>query len=124
MTRCDEAALFAVKGVTDQEPILTHVTILGKVRGLQATLQKEGIAPFMHPQLCSVDCRWQHHESGPSLCRSLQATCMQYRVFLQCGRQSFLCPNLPPSTHGRPTLLESGRVVRRPEFNLAPECRD
>ena len=58
VARRDKAAFFAVKGVTDRELSLTPVTVLGKVRGLQAIPQKEGIAPFLGPQLLPVDCGW------------------------------------------------------------------
>ena len=79
VTRRDKAALFSVKGVTDRELSLTPVTVLGKVRGLQSIPQKEGIAPFLGPQLCPIDCGRQHRKPGPGLCCSSQAMCVQYR---------------------------------------------
>ena len=124
VTRRGKAALFSAKGLTDQEPSLTPVTILGKVWGFQAIPQKESIVPFLGPHLRTVDCGRQHHEPGPSLFRSLQATCVQYQPPLQCGRQRLLCPNLPPSPHVCPNLPEAGRVVCRLYFHLAPQCRN
>ena len=124
MTRRDESALFAVKGVTGQKPRLAPVAVLGKVWGLQAIPQKEGVAPLLSPQLRPIDCRWKYCDPVPGLCPSSHMTWLQYRGPLQCGRQRVLCSNLPPSPHGRPTLPEAGRVVCRLEFHLAPECRD
>ena len=49
VTRREEATLFAVKGVTDQEQCLTPVTVLGKVWGIQAIPQKEGVTSFLAP---------------------------------------------------------------------------
>ena len=49
VTRRDEAALFAVKGVTDRELSLTPVTVRGRVQGIQAIPQKERLAPFLGP---------------------------------------------------------------------------
>ena len=49
VTRRDKAALFEVKGVTDRKPRLAPVAVLGKVWGLQAIPQKEGVAPFLGP---------------------------------------------------------------------------
>ena len=74
VTRRDEAALFSVKGVTDQELGLTPVTVLGKVRELQAIPQKEAIAPFLVPQLCPIDCGRKHRKPVPGLGRSSQVT--------------------------------------------------
>ena len=47
VTRRDEAALFAVKGVIDQKLGLTYVTVGEKIRGIQAIPQEEGVAPFL-----------------------------------------------------------------------------
>ena len=44
MTLRDEAALFIVKGVTDQELGLAAITVCGEVRGLNAITQEEGVA--------------------------------------------------------------------------------
>ena len=87
VTRRDEAALFTVKGVNDGIFSLTSVTVCGKVRGLQAIPQEEGVAPFLGPQIRHIDCGRLHCSPGPGLCRSSQATCVQDRVSLQCGRQ-------------------------------------
>ena len=54
--RCDKAALFTVKGVTNGKLCLTSVTVRGKVRGIQAIPQEEGVAPFLAPQLRPIDC--------------------------------------------------------------------
>ena len=70
VTRRDEAALFAVKGMTDREPSLSPVTVLEKIWGLHPIPQKEGIAPFLGLQIRPVDCGRQHCEPGPGLCRS------------------------------------------------------
>ena len=47
VTRRDEAALFAVKGVTDGELGLSAITVCWEVRGLKAIPQEEGVAPFL-----------------------------------------------------------------------------
>ena len=47
VTRHDEAALFAVKGVTDGELGLSAITVCWEVRGLEAIPQEEGVAPFL-----------------------------------------------------------------------------
>ena len=121
MTRRDVSTLFTVKGVTDGKLCLSSVIVRGKVRGLQAIPQEEGVAPFLGPQLRPIDCGRLHCKTGPGICRSLQATCVQDWDPLQCGRQCLLLPNLSASPHGRPTLPEAGRVVRGPELHLAPE---
>ena len=124
VTRRDKAALFTVKGVTDGKPRLAPVTILRKFWGLHTIPQEEGVTPFLPPQLRPVDCGRQHHEPGPGLCRSLHSTCLHYRGPLQCRRQRLLCKFLPPVPHGQASLSKAGRVVGRPEYNLAPESRD
>ena len=124
ITRREEAALFTVKGVTDGELWLTSVTVRGKVRGIQAIPQEEGVASFLGPHLRPIDCGWLHCKPGPGLYRSLQATCVQDQGFLQCGRQCLLRPNLSASPHGLPTLLEAGQVVCRLELQLYPEYRN
>ena len=124
VARYYKAELFAVKGLTDQKLGLTSVTVRGKVWGIQAIPQEEDVAPFLGPQLCPIYCGRQHYMPGPGLCSSSQATCVQDRVPLQCGRQCLLCLNMSASPHGRPTLPEAGRVFRRPELCLAPGCRD
>ena len=49
VTRRDKATFFEVKGVTDRKLGLTSVTVRGKVQGLQAMPQEEGVAPFLGP---------------------------------------------------------------------------
>ena len=90
VTRRDEAALFSVKGVTDGKLCLTSVTIRGKVRGIQAIIQEEGVAPFLGPQIRPIDCGRLHCKPGPGLCRSLQATYVQDWGPLQCICQCLL----------------------------------
>ena len=124
VTRRGEAALFAVKGVTDVELGLTAIAVCWEVRGIDAIPQEEGVAQFLCPQLRPIDCGRLLFQPGPGLCRSSQSTCVYDRGPLQCGRQSLLCSSLSSSPNRRPTLLEAGRVVRRPELHLAPECRD
>ena len=75
MTRRDKAALFTVKGVTDQELDLAAISACGEVRGNKAIPQEEGVAPFLCPQLCPIDCGRLHCQPGPGLCRSFQLTC-------------------------------------------------
>ena len=67
VTRRDEAVNFAVKGVTDQEPCLAPVTVLGKVWEIQDIPQKEGITTLLGPHIRPVDCRCQHRDPGPGL---------------------------------------------------------
>ena len=70
MTRRDEADLFTVKGVTDQELGLAAITVCGEVRGLKAISQEEGVVPFLCPQLRPIDCGRMHCQLGPGICRS------------------------------------------------------
>ena len=85
VTLRDEAALLAVKCVTDRKMRLSLVAVLGKVWGLQAIPQKEGVAPFLGPQLRPIDCGRRNREPGPGLCRSSHTMCLQYRDPLQLG---------------------------------------
>ena len=47
MTRRDEAALFAVKGVTYGELGLAAIAVCREVWGLEAIPQEEGVTPFL-----------------------------------------------------------------------------
>ena len=76
VTRRDKAALFTVKGVTDQELGLAAITMCWEVRGLEAIPQEEGVAPFLCPQLRPIDCGWLHWQPGPGLCCSSQSMCV------------------------------------------------
>ena len=103
VTRRDEAALFTVKGVTDGEPRLTPVAMRREVWGLQPIPHKEGVMPLLGPQLRPINCGRQHRELGPSICRSLHATCLHDRVPLQCRRKPLLRTLPPPVPHGQPS---------------------
>ena len=90
LTRRDEAALFAVKGVTDGKFGVAAITVRLEFRGLQTIPQEEGVAPFLGPQIRPIDCGRLHCKPGPGLCCSSQATCVQDRGSLQCGCQCLL----------------------------------
>ena len=51
VTRRDEAALFAVKGVTDGKFGVAAITVRWEVRGIQPIPQEEGVPPLLGPQL-------------------------------------------------------------------------
>ena len=74
VTRRDEAALFAVKGLTDGELVLAEITVCWEVQELEAIPQEEGVTFSLCPQIRPIDCgRLQCHPS-PCLCRSSQLT--------------------------------------------------
>ena len=124
MTRRDEAALFSVKVLTDGELVLAAITVCWEVRGLEAIPQEEGVTPFLRPQIRPIDCGRMHFQPGPGICCLSQSACVLDRGPFQCGHQCLLRPPLTSSTNLRPSLPEAGRVVCRPELNLAPECCD
>ena len=72
----DEAALFIVKGLTDRKLGLAAITVCGQVREIKSITQKEGVEPFLGPQLRPIDCGRLHCQPGPVLFSSLQSTCL------------------------------------------------
>ena len=105
VTRRDEAALFAVKGVTDGKFGVEAITVRWEVRGIQPIPQEEGVLPLLGPQLCVIHCGRQHREPGPGLCCPSHATCLLDRGPLQCCCQRRFRPLLPPVPHGQPSPL-------------------
>ena len=69
-------ALFAVKGVTDEELGLAAITVCWEVQGLEAIPQEEDVPQFMYPQLRPIDFERLHCQPGPGVCHLLQSTCM------------------------------------------------
>ena len=67
VTRRDEAALFTVKGVTDEEFGVAAITVRWEVRGIQPIPQEEGVTPLLAPHLRAIHCGRQHREPGPGL---------------------------------------------------------
>ena len=55
VTRRGEAALFAVKGVTDRELGLAAVAVCREVWGINAIPQEEDVTTFLCPQLRPID---------------------------------------------------------------------
>ena len=47
VTRRDESALLAVKGVTDGKLGLSAITVCWEVQGIEAIPQEEGVTPFL-----------------------------------------------------------------------------
>ena len=70
VTRRDEAAFFTVKGVTDGELGLEAIAVCSEVRGLKAIPQEEGVASFLCPQICPIDCGRLYCQPGPGIFRS------------------------------------------------------
>ena len=76
MTRRDEAAPLTVEGVADSEIGVADVTVCGKVWGLYAILQEEGVTPFLCPKIRPIYCGQLYCQPGPSIFRPSQLTCV------------------------------------------------
>ena len=72
----DKAALLKANGVNDQELGMEAITVCGEVRGLEDIPQEEGVAPFLVPHICPIDCGRLHCQPGPGICRLSQSTCL------------------------------------------------
>ena len=100
----DEADLFTVNGVTDQELGLAAVTVCGEVWELEDIPYEEGVTPFLCPQIRPIDCGWLHCQPGPGFCHSSQLTCVLDRGSFQGGRQCLLRLQLSFSPNRRPSV--------------------
>ena len=63
----DESAPLTVKGVADRELGMAAVTVCGKVWGIYAIPQEEGVTPFLCPQIRPIYFGRLHFQSGPCL---------------------------------------------------------
>ena len=76
VNRRDKTALFAVKGVTDEELGLSAIVVCWEVRGIDVIPQEEGVAPFLCSHIRPIDCGRLHCQPGPGICRSSQLVCV------------------------------------------------
>ena len=75
VTRCDKAALLAVKGMVDIEIGVSSIAVMREVLGLYVISQEDSISPFLHTQFCPIYCGRMHRQPCPRICRPSQATC-------------------------------------------------
>ena len=80
VTRRDKAAPITVEGVADREIGIAAVTVCGKVWGIYAVPQEEGVTPFLCPQPRFIYCGRLNCQPGPGLCCLSQSTCALDRV--------------------------------------------
>ena len=75
MTRRDNSAPLSVKGVAGCEFGVAAVAVCGKVRGVYAIPQEEGVTSLLCPQISPIDCGRLHRQPGPGICCLSQLTC-------------------------------------------------